>query len=194
MPCVMEAIVEQMILYIGTGGLIAPVLFIGLHLLRPVFFLPVMFICISGGILFGTVVGTLYSIIGITLSSILFYGLIRHTPGTFKKLMYLKEKLMGRHTQVTISQIALLRLIPFIHFHLLSLCLIEITENFKDYTKSSIISNVPLAVVYTSIGQQLSNLTPVPLIIIFIILILFVYLFRRKELTLSWQEFFQVSI
>ncbi|HLR52290.1 MAG TPA: VTT domain-containing protein [Candidatus Avamphibacillus sp.] len=189
----MEWLGEQLMMYIGAGGLLAPILFISFHLLRPIFFLPVMFICISGGLIFGTFAGTLYSIIGITLSSILFYVFIRKMPKTFNRLLTIKTKLIGNQTQMTTSQIALLRLIPFIHFHLLSLCLIEMTGSFKDYAKSSVISNIPLAVVYTSIGQQLSNLTPLSVLLILTVLFLFVYLFRKKEMTITWREFFQVS-
>lgn len=190
----MELFGQQMVMYVGAGGLLAPILFISFHLLRPIFFLPVMFICISGGILFGTFAGALYSIIGITLSSILFYGFIQKMPKTYNRLIILKKKLIGKQTQMTTSQIALLRLIPFIHFHLLSLCLIEVTSSFKDYAKSSIISNIPLAVVYTSIGEHLTSLTPLSIVLILIALLFIVYLLRRKEMTITWQEFFQVSI
>ncbi|WP_335338781.1 hypothetical protein [Lentibacillus amyloliquefaciens] len=91
----MEQFGTYIMVFIETGGLLAPILFISFHLLRPLFFLPVAFICISGGILFGTVAGTLYSLIGITLSSIIFYAIIRWMPRTFKKLVNLKRKLMG---------------------------------------------------------------------------------------------------
>jgi len=189
----MDLFDSEIIMSIGTLGLLAPLLFISFHLIRPILFLPVMLICISGGILFGTLAGTVYSIVGITLSSILFYGLIQKMPKTLNRLITLKQKLIGPHVQMTTPQIALLRLIPFIHFHLLSLCLIEMTASFKDYTKSSIVSNIPLAVVYTSLGQQLSHLTPLTIILLLMALIIGVYLFRKKEMAITWQEFFGAS-
>lgn len=179
--------------YIGMGGFFAPILFISFHLLRPIFFLPVVFICISGGVLFGAVAGTVYSIIGITLSSIIFYGLISWAPKSFKKLISVKKKLIGARAEFTTSQIAVLRLIPFIHFHLLSLCLIEISANFKDYTKSSLLSNIPLAFVYTSVGGWISHLTPFSIFVFLISLLPFIYILRRKEIIIKWQDFFQVS-
>lgn len=188
----MELLGHNIMMYLGTGGLLSPLLFITFHLLRPVLFLPVMFICISGGILFGTTAGTLYSLVGITLSSLIFYGVINKMPKMLKRLTTLKGKIMGHHTEMTISQITLLRLIPFIHFHLLSLCLIENTATFKDYMKSSLISNIPLAVVYTSLGQQLSNLSPLPILIMLSSLLLIIYSIRKKEITITWREFFQV--
>src|SRR5699024_4778594 len=112
---------------IETGGLFAPVLFISFHLLRPLFFIPVVFICVSGGVLFGTVAGGVYSLIGITLSSVAFYGVVHWMPKTYNKFICMKQKVIGKNTDFTTPQIAVLRLVPFIHFHLLSLCLIQIT-------------------------------------------------------------------
>ncbi|WP_010532434.1 TVP38/TMEM64 family protein [Lentibacillus jeotgali] len=189
----MEQVSHYIMVFIETGGLFAPVLFISFHLLRPLFFLPVVLICISGGVLFGTVAGTLYSVIGITLSSLIFYAIIRWMPNTFAKLVNLKQKLMGKNSEFTTSQIALLRLVPFIHFHLLSLCLIEISSNFRDYTKSSILTNIPLAFVYTSVGKWISSLSPFHILILLLLMLPFIYILRRKEIIIKWNDFFQVS-
>ncbi|OZU89763.1 alkaline phosphatase [Virgibacillus indicus] len=189
----MDQLGTYIMAFIETGGLFAPILFISFHLLRPLFFLPVVFICISGGILFGPVAGTLYSLIGITLSSVIFYFIIKWMPGTFEKLVRVKQKMIGKHSELTTPQITLLRLIPFIHFHLLSLCLIEISTNFRDYTKSSLLSNIPLAFVYTSIGGWISNLTPLYIFAFLITLLPLIYVLRRKEIIIKWRDFFQVS-
>ncbi|MFD1039589.1 TVP38/TMEM64 family protein [Virgibacillus byunsanensis] len=189
----MELFRNYLMAFVETGGLFAPILFISFHLLRPLFFLPVVFIVVSGGVLFGAIAGTVYSIIGITLSSIIFYGVIHWMPKTFKKLVHLKKKLIGKHYEFTTSQIALLRLVPFIHFHLLSLCLIEISASFKDYTKSSLFSNIPLAFVYTSIGQWISSLSPLYVFVFLIALLPFIYILRRKEISIKWRDFFQLS-
>lgn len=178
---------------IEMGGFFAPLLFIVFHLFRPLLFLPVVFICISGGILFGPVAGTIYSIIGITLSSVLFYSMVGRMPKSLNRLILVKQKLLGKHAVMTTSQITLLRLIPFIHFHLLSLCLIEITTGFKDYMKSSLLSNIPLALIYTSIGGWLSKLTPIYLLVFLIVLLPLIYILRRKEIIIKWQDFFPLS-
>lgn len=188
----MELFGSYLMAVVETGGIFAPLLFIFFHLLRPVFFLPVVFICISGGILFGAVAGTAYSIIGITLSSMGFYVIIRFMPKTFDRLVHLKGKLIGKHSELTTPQIAILRLIPFIHFHLLSLCLIEVTQGFREYTKSSLLTNIPLAIVYTSIGKWISNLSPFYIIVFLLALLPLIYVLRRKEVVIKWNKFFPV--
>src|SRR5690625_1634213 len=111
----MNLFTYDILTFIETSGILAPLFFVFFHLLRPLFFLPVILICISGGIFFGTVAGTIYSVIGITLSSIMFYLIIRKTPRTLNKFVSIKEKVFGKHSTMTTPQITVLRLVPFIH-------------------------------------------------------------------------------
>ncbi|WP_087971866.1 TVP38/TMEM64 family protein [Oceanobacillus rekensis] len=189
----MEFFGNYLLTFIEMGGLFSPLLFIFFHLMRPILFLPVVFICISGGILFGPVAGTLYSFIGITLSSLLFYTMIGWMPKSLQRLIHVKQKLLGKHAELTTSQVTLLRLIPFIHFHLLSLCLIEGSSSFKEYTKSSLLSNIPLAIIYTSIGGWISNLTPLYIFVFLSALLPCIYILRRKEIIIKWQDFFPIQ-
>ncbi|MCP3025482.1 TVP38/TMEM64 family protein [Halobacillus sp. A5] len=179
--------------WIEHQGIWAPLLFIMVHLLRPFFFLPVMLVCITGGVLFGPVAGTAYSVIGTLLSSLLFYRMIRLVPSGFKKLRTMYGHRSTRKTKLTVKQVAILRLIPFIHFHLLSYYLIESSVDFKDYAKSSFLANIPLAVVYTTMGQWIKVFS-VPLLIAFIsILLLCCYMIRKRSEVFVWKEFFQPS-
>ncbi|MCP8617071.1 TVP38/TMEM64 family protein [Salirhabdus salicampi] len=187
----MDQVGSWILAIVESSGLFAPMMFIGFHLLRPLFFLPVAFICVSGGILFGLVSGAIYSVIGITLSSILFYRIVKIMPRTVHRLARLRQKLFGEHAQITRGQIILLRLMPFIHFHLLSLCIIEMSKGFKEYFRLSFASNVPLAVVYTSFGQWISTMSPMLMAMIISAFLPFLYFLRKKEIVLKWEDFFQ---
>lgn len=189
----MDLFDDYIVPLIHMGGLFGPVLFISFHLFRPFLFIPVAIICISGGVLFGPLAGTVYSIVGITLSSILFYVIAGKVPKSFNRLMGLKQKIFGRQVQMTTSQVAVLRLVPFIHFHLLSICLIEITRGFKEYTKSAFLSNIPLAFVYTTIGNWVSDLSVIQIALFFVALIVVIYLLRKRENHIKWDDFFQVG-
>lgn len=189
----MEAIGADLLNYVEFGGLFAPLLFICFHLLRPLFFIPVVFICISGGIFFGPIAGSFYSLIGITISSILFYWIYLRMPNGLNRILRLKKRFFGEHRELTKAQIVLLRLVPFIHFHLLSLCLIEISSSFKEYTKASLLTNIPLAFVYTSIGGTIANLSPYTISVLMALLLVFLYLLRRKEIIIKWEDFFMTD-
>src|SRR5690625_252274 len=189
----LEWIDHHLQLSIEAVGIFAPILFISFHLLRPFLFLPIILICIIGGVIFGTLAGTFYSIIGITISCIVFYGIIQKLPRTLKVFSRYKQKFIGKHTQLTTAQVTLLRLIPFIHFHALSLFLIETSNDFREYTKVSLFSSIPLAIVYTTIGRWLSELSPWQIASIILLFLPLLYALRHKYKTIKWDDFFQVN-
>ncbi|MDZ5472461.1 VTT domain-containing protein [Bacillus sp. 31A1R] len=186
----MEDELAMIFIMVKSGGILAPIAFILIHFLRQFLFFPVVVICIAGGALFGTLAGTIYSIIGLFLSSLLFYVLIHRLPNTHKKLSTIKRKWFGEYRNLTMSQIAILRLIPFVHYHLLSFCLLERYKGFKDYMKASVITNIPLAFFYTVFGEFISRFTPTMIVIILFSLSFLVYALREKVAVIKWKEFF----
>ncbi|WP_449537204.1 TVP38/TMEM64 family protein [Ferdinandcohnia sp. Marseille-Q9671] len=187
----MDDTMTLLFVFIESTGLLAPFIFIGIHLIRPFFFIPVPVICIVGGILFGSVFGTLYSIIGLTLLSIIFYILYRQVPSLSKKIDRLKLKWLGNKVNFTVGQIGILRLIPFINFHLLSLCIMDVTRNFREYAKSSLYTNVPVALLYTVFGQFIRAFSTTVILAILLALTLLFYLLREKQVIIKWHEFFK---
>jgi uncharacterized membrane protein YdjX (TVP38/TMEM64 family) len=189
----MDEQLTMVFVLVESVGILAPLAFILFHLLRQFLFLPVVIVCIAGGVLFGTVLGTLYSVIGLMLVSIMFYFVVNRMPKTYEKLSKVKEKWFGRYRNLTVSQIAILRLIPFIHFHLMNFCLLQRKKSFKDYVWGSFYSNLPLAFFYTIFGQFISRFTPTMIMIILFALTVLVYLLREKMSIIRWKEFFKVS-
>src|SRR5690625_3424632 len=130
---------EQIEYYIefvkSTHVIIAPVLFILLHVMRPILFIPVTLICIAGGLVFGIVPGIILSIIGLLLSSMSFYFIANVMPSLTKRLIKMKKRIVGKDTSLTTGQMTILRLIPFIHYHLLSFIIYESSTGFKSYLK-----------------------------------------------------------
>ncbi len=172
------------------SGYIAPVLFILFHVLRQFLFIPVALVCMAGGILFGSILGTIYSLIGLTLLSIIFYFAIKSFTSFYERLLRLKEKWFGKSADLTTGQIAVLRLIPFIHYQLLNLCLIQKNPQFKPFVRATIISNIPLAFFYTVFGQYIKQFSPPIMVMIIMALAVLFYLLREKVRVMSWNEFF----
>lgn len=187
----MDETMSILFVFVESTGYLAPFVFILLHLLRSFFFIPVAVICIVGGILFGSVFGTLYSLIGLTFVSISFYIVFKKMPSTFKRVIVLKEKWLGSSVNFTIGQIAILRLIPFINFHLLSLCLVEVTRNFRQYVKNSFTTNIPVALFYTVFGQFIREFSTTIIMMILLALTLLFYLLREKQVIIKWDVFFK---
>ena len=138
-------------------GWLAPPLFILFHLLRPLLFLPVIVVCIAGGVLFGFVQGSIYNFIGLALMNYLFYLLINKFPKFEKKIRSLKNKVLPGRT-MSVGQVMILRIMPFVHFHLLSLYLMEMTKNFKEYMYYSLLGVILPSVIYTAFGEAISEM------------------------------------
>jgi uncharacterized membrane protein YdjX (TVP38/TMEM64 family) len=172
------------------SGYIAPVLFILFHVLRQFLFIPVALVCMAGGILFGSILGTIYSLIGLTLLSIIFYFAIKSFTSFYERLLRLKEKWFGKSADLTTGQIAVLRLIPFIHYQLLNLCLMQKNPQFKPFVRATILSNIPLAFFYTVFGQYIKQFSPPIMVMILMALAVLFYLLREKVRVMSWNEFF----
>lgn len=175
------------------GGVFAPLAFILFHLLRSFLFLPVSVVIIGGGVLFGTVWGTLYSIIGLMGVSLFFFIFIERMPNTKDRLVKLKNKWFGEYRNLTVGQIALLRLIPFVHYHLLNFSLMQRKPGFKEYMKASVLTNLPIAVFYTTFGGYISRFTPSIIVLLLLALTCFIYLLREKQNIIKWKEFFKVT-
>ncbi|MBM7541876.1 TVP38/TMEM64 family protein [Amphibacillus cookii] len=185
----MDEIERYIAILRDTHLLIAPLLFILLHVVRPILFIPVVLIFIAGGLIFGIIPGIILSIIGVVLSSALFYKLAQIMPSITKRLIRMKTKLIGQDTHMTTGQIAILRLIPFIHYHLLSFLLYESTKNFRSYMEASFYTAIPMAIIYTAIGQSITNFSPMTMTGMIIALLPLFFLFRKKENGVSVRQF-----
>lgn len=187
----MDERLSVLYIMVETHWLLASIAFISFHILRQILFIPVVIICVAGGALFGGLLGSVYSIIGLTLSSLLFYLLYKQMPKIFGKILKMKEKWFGHRAELSVGQVTVLRLIPFIHFHLLSLCLIETTKNFREYVKASIIANIPIAVIYTVFGQFIRDFSPSMILLLLLLLSGLFILVKDKYVIIKWEKFFQ---
>lgn len=186
----MNVSVDSFTYVIEQSGWLAPLLFIMLHIFRQLFFIPVLLVCLLGGYLFGIVYGTIYSIFGLTAISFVFYFLAGFFPGLLSKLTRLKEKWFKNYHKLSFMQILVLRLVPFVHFHLVSLYLMEMSSNFKEYAKYSFYASIPPAFIFTAFGHLIHELPLISSVVLIILLLILFHFIGRKETTIKWQEFF----
>ncbi|WP_407269781.1 TVP38/TMEM64 family protein [Radiobacillus sp. PE A8.2] len=164
-------------LFIESAGWLAPVLFVILHLIRPLLFIPVIVMCILGGVLFGFFEGALLNFIGLSLMSLVSYLLVNKFPRFRKGITRLKDKMFKDRT-ISVSQVMVLRIMPFVHFHLLSFYLIEMTKSIKEYMYLSVIGLIMPAIMYTAFGEAITKL---PWYVTGVIAIILIIIFRYLE-------------
>lgn len=176
----MDQINHSIELFIDQAGWFAPILFVLLHVIRPILFIPVIVVCIAGGVLFGFIEGAILSLIGLSIMSILSYKVVHHFPKLHNYIAKLKQKMFQDRT-MTVSQVMVLRITPFVHFHLLSFYLMEMTEDFREYTYYSILGLIAPAIIYTAFGEAITGFPWYITIFFFAILVLIYYLIDKKN-------------
>lgn len=157
--------------FIDGAGWFAPILFVLLHLFRPLFFIPVIVVCIAGGVLFGFVKGAILSFIGLSLMCFASYLLINQFPKFHHGLTRMKEKLLKNDQRISVGQVMVLRIMPFVHFHLLSFYLMEITKSFKEYMYYSVLGVIMPAILYTAFGEAITELSWYSTALLFFLLV-----------------------
>ncbi|OIJ18298.1 hypothetical protein BKP45_12010 [Anaerobacillus alkalidiazotrophicus] len=191
-----EHLSEAIPIYIEQSGFLAPLLFVLFHLIRPLLLLPVIFVCMVGGYLFGVIYGSIFSMIGLTLMCIIFYFITMKFPHLLSKFAKLNKKMM-KNGPMTMNQIMVLRMVPFVHFHLLSLYIVEQTNSFKEYTKYSFLGIVLPSIIFTSFGQMIVDLPLFYSIALLVFLTAIFFGFRKKNLdkqtNVEWKKFFKTS-
>ncbi|HAQ08048.1 MAG TPA: alkaline phosphatase [Bacillus bacterium] len=190
----MDYMRSLLLILVESGGWYAPALFILFHILRQFLFIPPAVVCIAGGLLFGILPGIIYSLIGLSAASIVFFILIEKVPETMNKLSKLKKRLFGPYRDLTISQVALLRLIPFINYHLLSFCLFDRKRNFNGFMRASFFANIPFVIFYTAFGEYIGHFNVIWAFIMIGAILIFAYMLREKIAFIKWREFFKPPI
>ncbi|CAM3961231.1 TVP38/TMEM64 family protein [Mesobacillus thioparans] len=184
---------SMLLIIVESGSWFAPIVFILFHVFRQFIFIPPAVVCVAGGLLFGVVPGIIYSLVGLTGASILFYVLMKKIPETMQRLSRLKKHLVGRFRDLTVTQVALLRLIPLIHYQLLSFCLYERKKDFKEFMLASFLANIPFVIFFTVFGESIGDFDAFAGSFLIIGLLVLAYLLREKSTLIKWREFFDVT-
>lgn len=164
--------------FIENAGWMAPFFFLILHLIRPFVFLPVIAVCVVGGVAFGFIQGAILSYIGLLLMSAIIYLLLKRLPKFHHKMTKLKERMFTDRT-LSVGQVMILRIMPFVHFQLLCFYLMDMTKSFKEYMYYSALGMMLPAIVYTAFGQSIAEF-PWYLTVIFLLLLITLFLAIEK--------------
>lgn len=137
-------------------GVWAPAIYILVYTIRPLLFFPASILCLAGGLAFGPVWGTIYTLFGFTGDSILVFLLARRFGNRFirsehPQLAMWKERL-SRHGFWTVFT---LRLIPVIPFDVTSLAAGLSRLPFLPYVVSTVLGTIPVTIAYSYLGSSL---------------------------------------
>lgn len=136
-------------------GAVAPLVFIAAYAAATVAFLPGLVFTIAGGVLFGPVLGTLFSLVGATIGATLAFLIARHAAAD-----WVAEKAGGRLQRLLLGVeregwrfVAFVRLVPLFPFNLLNYALGLTRIGLLPYILASFICMAPGAFAYTWVGH-----------------------------------------
>lgn len=176
--------------FVHQQGMLAPLIFIFIYTIGPVFLMPITPLSAAAGLLFGPVWGTVYSVIGATSGASATFFVSRYllkdliAKKTSPKIMYVQDRVEKEGWKF----IFLARITPFFPFNLQNYFFGVTKIRFITFLWASALSLIPGAFVYVYIGSAgkaaLSgdSGTTYKIIIAFALLILisvFPYLIRK---------------
>lgn len=140
--------------WIDGAGIAGPLLFIIIYAVGTVVFLPGSVLTLTGGALFGPVLGTLYNLIGATIGATLAFLAARYLAAD-----WVERKTGGRLKQLKLGVeqegwhfVAFVRLVPLFPYNLLNYALGLTRLRLTHYIIASFVFMLPGAAAYTYLG------------------------------------------
>jgi uncharacterized membrane protein YdjX (TVP38/TMEM64 family) len=138
-------------------GVWGPVIFMLLYAVGPSFLVPGAVMTVAGGLAFGTVWGSVYSLIGGDVGALLAFGAGRFLGKSFV------ERIIGDRFQSMLQKIAkhgfqiilYLRMVPVIPYNALNLLAGASPITFHDYFWATMIGMIPGTILFAFLGDAL---------------------------------------
>lgn len=173
--------------FILSFGWLAPLFYIFLYTVRPLFLFPAVILSLTGGLTFGPWWGTLLDLIGASLGAYLAFGLARLMGReTIQKWMGERLQLWDDRLEHSgFKAIFLLRLIPLVPFDAVNYGAGLSKVHFRDYALATPLGIIPGAFAYNYLGNSLHQLfSPTFYVAILLVVLLAVIpLFFKKKKT-----------
>ncbi len=138
-------------------GIWGPLIYILLFAVGPSFLVPGAVMTIAGGLAFGALWGSAYSLIGADLGALIAFSAGRFLGHSFvNRIVGARfEKLMGRIERHGFQIIFYLRLVPVVPYNALNLLAGASPIRFRDYFWASLIGMVPGTILFAFLGDAL---------------------------------------
>ncbi|MFN2747685.1 TVP38/TMEM64 family protein [Bacillus sp. z60-18] len=163
-------------------GVFAPLIYIGLLMIRPFLLLPASVFAVGGGLAFGPLFGSLYSFIGAAGGAFLSFALAYRLGGGMKKAPLKLESFRALLQKNGFFCILLLRLAP-IHFDAVSYAAGVSKVKPLAFLAATAAGIIPGTVILNALGSSLLSGDIAAIVIIAAIYLLFItvpLLFRKK--------------
>ena len=151
--------------FIQSFGAIAPIVYVLLFAILPIFFFPVPILAVAGGLAFGFVEGSLLTLLGASINCYLMFIISRRFGRDYVRNLLkrkLNEKQHDRIFNVSDDKLmmglVILRLIPLVPYNLINYGYGLTNISLSKYMIASVLGIVPGTVVFLYFGASSNNM------------------------------------
>jgi uncharacterized membrane protein YdjX (TVP38/TMEM64 family) len=180
--------------FIESKGAYAPLMYIGAYAVLTVCFVPGSPLTLLGGALFGSFLGTLYTIVGASLGALSAFLISRIVRGklprasTTSAIRVQLERYDARIKENGFLTVLFLRFVPLFPFNGLNYALGLTSVRFRAYAWGTVLGIIPGTFAYTYFGDALATLNPVAIAGAICVLVIVIILGRLIRTWFSEHE------
>ncbi|MBI5181629.1 MAG: TVP38/TMEM64 family protein [Nitrospirae bacterium] len=170
--------------FILSFGALAPIVYIAIYSIAPVFMIPGTFISFIAGVAFGGFYGTIYTVIGATFGASAAFLTSRHLgrdfiEGLLKGRLKIFDEGAERHG---FKAVLFVRLIPLFPFNMVNYGAGLSKIKFKDFFLATFVGIIPGTFAYVNLGNSITDIRSwrFVLAIAFLLLLVFVPVIYKR--------------
>lgn len=170
-------------------GMIAPLLYVFLNVIRPLTLFPISVLSLAGGLAFGALWGTVYTVAGATVGAIMSFYIAKNVGSRWlKKKTDAAEKVeqwQKKMREKGFFYILLLRIIPILNFDLVSYVAGISRLRLHSYIFATMLGVLPGTLAYNLLGNSFikGNGTMIGIAVSLVLLVICIpFLLKNKRL------------
>ncbi|WP_214851788.1 TVP38/TMEM64 family protein [Exiguobacterium sp. s193] len=170
--------------WILSFGMWAPILYIVLYTVRPLIFFPASVLSITGGLAFGALMGTVYTVIGATLGAVVAFLVAKKLgKGVIKNGAGKVDQIQQQLEQNGFIYVLIFRLLPIFNFDLISYAAGLSKVRLLPFFLATLIGIIPGTFAYNFLGSSIVSKDPriiIGAIIVFLILTIVPWYLQKR--------------
>ncbi|WP_169752527.1 VTT domain-containing protein [Campylobacter mucosalis] len=167
--------VDELKAFINHYDTFSPIVYIICFSLMPIFFFPVPILAVVAGAMFGLLEGSIYTIIGAMINSVLMFYIARFF--NFKAIRNFVKKYKISNDQIdSLGFILILRLMPLVPYNALNYACGFMQVSIKEYSLATLLGIIPATFVMVNLGDKILDIKSSEFVLACILAILLIFL------------------
>lgn len=158
--------------FIASFGVLAPIVYVLMWIILPVFFFPVPILAVAGGVVFGFVEGSLLTFVGACANCYVMFVMSRRFGREYVKNLLKKKLSEKQHNRIfgvsdekLMISLVVLRLIPLVPYNMINYGFGLTNISTSKYMLASVLGIIPGTIVFLNFGATATNVWSVEFLV-----------------------------